>query len=217
VKTTETVQRAALSAGAFALAFALTACGDNATTGRTGTAPASSSASTGAEAPTEAHNDADVTFAQGMIVHHRGAIAMADLAAERAENPQVQDLAERISAAQGPEIDTMTSWLEAWGEDVPEGMSMESASSGGHGGMGEETSAAGRDMEASMAELEAAPAGEFDRMFLEMMIEHHQGAVEMAQTEQAEGENPEAVELAQTIETDQTQEIQEMQQLLQTV
>jgi uncharacterized protein (DUF305 family) len=214
VTTRTTVQRAALSAGALALAFALTACSDDATAPQTGTATAGSSSS---QASAEAHNDADVTFAQGMIVHHRGAIAMADLAVERAQNSDVQALAERISAAQGPEIDTMSGWLQAWDEDVPEGMAMEDMSGGGHGAMGEETPAAGMDMEASMTELDAAPAGEFDRMFLEMMIEHHQGAVEMAQTEQAEGENPDALELAQTIETDQTQEIQEMQQLLQAV
>jgi uncharacterized protein (DUF305 family) len=214
VTTRTTVQRAALSAGAVALAFALTACSDDATTPQAGTAATGSSSS---QASAEAHNDADVTFAQGMIVHHRGAIAMADLAVERAQNSDVQALAKRISAAQGPEIDTMSGWLQAWDEDSPEGTSMEHTSGGGHGAMGKETPAAGMDMEAPTAELDAAPAAEFDRMFLEMMIEHHQGAVEMAQTEQAEGENPDALELAQTIVSDQTQEIQEMQQLLRSV
>jgi uncharacterized protein (DUF305 family) len=214
VITRTTVQRAALPAGALALAFALTACSDDATAPQTGAAAAPSSSS---QASAEARNDADVTFAQGMIVHHRGAIAMADLAVERAQNSDVQALAERISAAQGPEIDTMSGWLQAWDEDVPEGMAMEDMAGGGHGAMGEGTPATGMDMEASMTELDAATAGEFDRMFLEMMIEHHQDAVEMAQTEQAEGENPDVLELAQAIKTDQTREIQEMQRLLQAV
>jgi uncharacterized protein (DUF305 family) len=212
--TTRTIlQRAALPAGALALAFALTACSGDAAAPQTGTAAAPSSSS---QASAEAHNDADVTFAQDMIVHHRGAIAMADLAVARAQNSDVRALAEGISAAQGPEIDTMSGWLQAWDEDVPEGLAMKDTSGGGHGAMGEETPAA-MDMEASMAELEAAAGAEFDQMFLEMMIEHHRGAVEMAQTEQAEGENPDALELAQTVVTDQTQEIQEMQQLLRSI
>jgi hypothetical protein len=72
-----------------------------------------------AGAAQDQQNEADVEFAQGMIVHHREALRMAELATGRSQNPQVQDLAERISAAQGPEIETMSGWLEQWGEDVP--------------------------------------------------------------------------------------------------
>jgi uncharacterized protein (DUF305 family) len=221
----KTTQRALATSGALVLAFALTACSDDTATPASEAAPTASSPAESAQT-TEEHNDTDVTFAQGMIVHHRGAIAMADLAQERAQNPEVQALAERISTAQGPEIDTMVSWLEAWGEDVPRGMSMEGMSSGGGGsaGGGHGMTDAGSahpardmDMEASMTELDAVPAAEFDRAFLEMMTEHHQGAVQMAQTEQADGQNPEALELAATIEVDQTREIEEMRQLLQSL
>ena len=66
------------------------------------------------------HNEADVTFAQEMIPHHQQAIEMADLAESRAESQEVKDLATDIEAAQGPEIETMTGWLESWGEDVPD-------------------------------------------------------------------------------------------------
>jgi uncharacterized protein (DUF305 family) len=217
-----------VTAGMFALAVTLAACGDDGTGAATSqptsgaATTTSTSTDTGSTPSTPAsvdaaHNDTDVQFAQMMIVHHGGAIEMAEFAMTKAESPDVQQLAERIAAAQGPEIETMSAWLQAWGEQVPEGMSMD-----GMDGMGRMADMGGMpgmemDMDAAMAELELATGAEFDRMFLEMMIEHHQGAVEMSQTEQAEGENPQALELAATIEADQTAEIQEMQQLLQTL
>jgi len=152
-------------------------------------------------------NEVDVAFAQGMIVHHQGAIEMAQLAEGRAENPQVLDLAGRIEAAQDPEIETMTGWLEDWGQPTSaeesgdmEGMDMEGMDMGG--------------MDMDMSGLEAASGAEFDRMWLEMMTEHHRGAVDMAETEIADGENAEAVALAEKIVEDQTAEIEEMETLL---
>jgi uncharacterized protein (DUF305 family) len=152
-------------------------------------------------------NQADVTFAQEMIPHHQQAIEMAQLALDRAEDPEVKDLAALIEAAQDPEIQTMTEWLESWGEDVPgDGMD--------HGDMsGEDMPGMMTDEE--MADLEAAGGAEFDQMFLTMMIEHHGGALEMAVTEQADGQNAAAVALAEKIEADQTAEIATMEDLLQ--
>ena len=142
-----------------------------------------------------------------MIVHHEGAIEMADLAVERAASEEVRSLAEGISAAQGPEIEKMTSWLEAWGEGT---MSM-----GGmdHGGMDMD----GMNQEEAMAELAGLSGVEFDRRFLELMIAHHEGAVEMAQTELEDGQNTEALALSEQIVADQEAEIAEMQQLLSTI
>lgn len=154
------------------------------------------------------HNDADVTFAQEMIPHHQQAIEMAALADTRAESQEVKDLAADIEAAQDPEIETMTGWLESWGEDVPE----EGMSGMDHGDMSSEDMP-GMMSEDEMTDLEGAGA-EFDQMFLTMMIEHHEGAIEMAQTEQADGEFPDAIELAENIETAQTAEVQTMQDLL---
>ena len=148
-----------------------------------------------------ASNDADVTFAQSMIVHHEQAIEMAQLATTRAESQEVLDLAARIEAAQQPEIDLMTGWLEAWGEEPAADMGMDSMNMGGM-------------TEQQMTDLEAASGAAFDSMFLEMMIEHHQGAIEMATTETADGQNPDALELAAKIVDDQTAEIEEMQALL---
>ncbi|WP_282006594.1 DUF305 domain-containing protein [Propioniciclava sinopodophylli] len=155
-----------------------------------------------------AHNEADTAFAQMMIVHHQGAIEMADLAAQQAQSADVQALAERISAAQGPEIETMSGWLSAWGEDP---MPAESDMPGmDHSGMDMD----GRSQEEVMAELRGLSGADFDRQFLTSMIAHHQGAIEMAQTQLADGRDPQAIELAQKIIADQEAEIEEMQGLL---
>ena len=182
-------------------AVTLTACGDDADTASTGSSDTSSQQ--GAQ-----FNDADVTFAQEMIAHHEQAIEMADMGVSQASDPEVKQLAEDIQAAQGPEIDQMTSWLESWGEDVSsdgmEGMD--------HGDMGGDMP--GMMTDDDMAELKGATGAEFDQMFLEMMIEHHEGAVDMAKTEQANGENPDAVALAEKIVADQEAEIAKMQEML---
>ena len=152
------------------------------------------------------HNEADTTFAQMMIIHHEGAIEMAELAVERAETPEVVSLAERIAAAQGPEIEQMSAWLTAWGEETSP------SEHGGmdHGGMDMD----GMSQEEMMGELDGLSGAEFDERFLSGMIAHHQGAVEMAEAELDEGENAEALALAEKIIADQQAEIAEMEELL---
>ena len=212
--------RRAAGAGVLALSLVLTACGGGDTTAPPGggstAEPGTSTAPDTAGAVAEAHNDADVQFAQQMVIHHRGALAMAELAADRADSEEVRTLAEQISAAQQPEIDTMTGWLQAWGEEVPEGTDAGDMGGMDHGAM-DSGSMPGMMTEEQMTELQDAEGAAFDQMFLQMMVEHHQGAVEMAETEQAEGENPDAVELAGRIAEDQTREIERMQQLLQSL
>lgn len=158
---------------------------------------------------TAGHNDADVTFAQQMIPHHQQAIEMAELAETRAESQQVKDLAADIEAAQDPEIEAMTGWLESWGEDVPD----DSMAGMDHGDMSTDDMP-GMMSADDMAAMEAASGAEFDQMFLTMMIDHHEGAIEMARTEQAEGEYADAVKLAEGIESAQAEEIRTMQGLL---
>lgn len=150
------------------------------------------------------HNAADVTFATDMIPHHQQAVEMTALAEGRSSNPDVLDLAAEIRDAQDPEIETMSGWLAEWGEPVPEDM-------GGmdHGGMPGMMSAE------QMAELEAASGTGFDELFLEMMIDHHTGAVQMARTEQSDGQYADGIELAEEIEESQTAEIATMEELLQ--
>lgn len=186
---------AALVAGAILLA----ACGGNDSTATSDTTPAGDSPVAIGDS---AFNEADVTFAQGMIPHHSQAIDMAALAADRSENPAILHLAQRIQGAQDPEIEQMRSWLETWGHDE---MAAEME------GMGHAMS--GMMSDDDMAALAAATGPEFDRLFAQMMIEHHQGAIATAQTVLDDGAHPEARALAEAIIAAQSEEIDEMQNL----
>ena len=173
-----------------------------------GTAADSSIPADSSAAVSDQFNDADVAFAQGMIPHHEGALMMAEMALERATDPRVRDLAERIQAGQDPEIDLMTGWLEEWGEP---------AEGNGAGGMDHGTDG----MDDESGEMDSGGTGDmpasgpdFDLMWLQSMIEHHDGAVVMAQIEIDEGVNQEAIDLARLIVETQTDEINEMHQLL---
>jgi len=174
---------------------------------------------------TRSHNDADVSFAQDMIPHHRQPVEMADLAPTRAHSAEVKKLAAQIKAAQDPEIRQMTRWLHAWGEPLDEGMGTDHGGAehgdGGHDDTehgdtehGETNGMPGMMSHEDMAALEQARGPEFDRMFLTMMIEHHEGAVEMARIEQRDGKNADAKKLAASIESAQTKEIRQMRELL---
>ena len=149
-------------------------------------------------------NDADVAFAQQMIPHHQQAVEMAQLAADRAERQEIKDLAARVEAAQAPEIATLEGWLGDWGVDVPvAGMDMDH----GQDGMGMMS-------DADMSMLESATGGEFDRLFLEMMVRHHSGAIDMAEEQLRDGQHPGALEMAQEIKDTQEAEVAEMEALL---
>ncbi|MEU6726535.1 DUF305 domain-containing protein [Nonomuraea wenchangensis] len=190
----------AVAAGALAL---VAACGGNGgtTAGHEGMASSSASAAATAGAqPSAAFNDADVMFAQMMIPHHEQAVEMADLAPARASDPEIKELATKIKAAQDPEIQTMKGWLTGWGRPAPEG------------GMGHHMP--GIMSEEDMTKLKAAKGKEFDRLFAQQMIAHHNGAIEMARTEQANGSNPEAKELAKAVETTQQAEVEQLQKIL---
>ncbi|RIK15344.1 MAG: DUF305 domain-containing protein [Acidobacteria bacterium] len=206
-----------LPAAIAALALVLAGCGESAEDSSTPSGTAGGGGAPGATqtAADEAHNDADTTFAQMMIVHHEGAIEMADLAVQQAGSEEVRTLGEDISAAQGPEIEKMQSWLSAWGE--------ETAPAGGTGGMDHgdmdmgSMEMDGMNQQEAMAELQSLSGTDFDRRFLELMIAHHRGAVEMADAELQDGRNPQALELAEKIIADQEAEIATMEQLLQSL
>ena len=207
--------RLAVLIGTGALCVTLAACGSSTSPGAASSAGHSGSASASVAT---GHNAADVSFTQNMIVHHQGAIEMAKLAATRASSQQVKDLAARIEAAQTPEITEMTSWLTAWGQPAaaPESSmaGMDPSSGSMNGGMGS-AGAIGMMTDAQMTQLEAARGKAFDRTFLQLMTVHHQGAIEMATTEQGTGSNPQAIALAKSIETSQSVEVGEMRAILQ--
>lgn len=155
-------------------------------------------------------NDADVLFAQKMIVHHQQAILMAKAAESRAQDPNVKQLAAQIEAEQAQEIQTMTGWLQAWGKPAP------TMTPGMMPSPGMIPSMPTMTPQPDMSKMMDMHGAAFDRMFLQMMIMHHKDAVEMARTEQASGANPEAKQLAKNIETSQTAQITQMQQMLNT-
>jgi uncharacterized protein (DUF305 family) len=180
--------------------------------------------STSAPAPSSAqqagHNADDVAFAQQMIPHHSQALDMAKLVPSRSTNPKVIDLASRIEKAQDPEIQRMQSWLTGWGAGSSSS-AMPSMTHESMPGMGTSTSTPGMDhdmpgmmSDADMQKLDQAKGAEFDKMWLDMMIKHHQGAVDMAKTELDKGSNADAKALAQKIIDAQQAEITEMQGLL---
>ncbi|AIV34924.1 DUF305 domain-containing protein [Streptomyces sp. CCM_MD2014] len=207
------VRRTATLAAAGAATLVLAACGgsgdgDN-TAGHNGHgATASPSPSTSASASASAsqgqHNAADVAFAKGMIPHHRQAVEMAGLAPDRAQSAEVKKLAAAIEKAQDPEIKTLSGWLTSWGEEVP-----------AEGAMDHSTHDMGGMMTADeMTGLENSSGKAFDTAFLEMMIRHHEGAVEMAKTEQADGAHGPATRMAGEIISSQSAEIEQMNELL---
>ncbi|MFJ8541157.1 DUF305 domain-containing protein [Streptomyces sp. NPDC093586] len=165
-------------------------------------APASTSAS--ASASQGRHNAADVAFAKGMIPHHRQAVEMAGLAPDRAQSAEVKKLAADIRKAQDPEIRTLSGWLASWGERVPAEDAMDHSAHGMDGMMTAD----------EMTELENSSGKAFDTAFMEMMIKHHEGAVEMAKAEQAAGSHEPATKLAGEIITSQSAEIERMNKLL---
>ncbi|GAA4704289.1 DUF305 domain-containing protein [Nocardioides conyzicola] len=187
------------------LALTATACGDG-------------SDDSTSRSPTS-HNAADVTFATDMIQHHAQALSMVDLTVDRTLDPQVEALAEAIREAQGPEIETMSDWLTDWDEEIPE--TMRDHTNAGHdmGDMSDSMEGMNDSMPGMMSAddmdaLQNASGAEFQDMWLEMMIQHHAGAIEMARTEQKDGQYEPAVDLAGEIVIAQKAEIEEMKSLI---
>lgn len=156
-------------------------------------------------------NEADVAFMQMMVPHHAQAIVMADLAEEHARSDRVRELAARIRAAQGPEILMMAAWLKERDMAVPtaaEDPSEWDHSQHGHHGM------VGMLTEAQMEKLGRARGAAFDRLFLEAMIQHHQGAIDMTDDVAVDGIDIMVSEVAADVALTQTAEIDRMQEML---
>lgn len=210
-----------------ATAVVVSACSNTATeTPAASNTPQAAASVPGAANNAATHNDADVMFAQGMIPHHQQAIEMSDMVlSKQGIAPEIITLANQIKDAQGPEIEQMQGWLADWGTastpspstsmpghdmgDMPghnmPGMGdMPGMGGGGHGMMSE----------ADMADLQNAQGAAAGRLFLTQMIEHHEGAITMAQNEIANGAFPAAVDMARNIVSSQQQEIATMQEIL---
>ncbi|MFB6753249.1 DUF305 domain-containing protein [Streptomyces sp. NPDC056353] len=146
-------------------------------------------------------NSADVSYARMMIQHHAQALEMTELVPEQAESGQVKKLAERISAAQGPEIKAMEGWLVSHGEKV---------AGDGH----DHSAMPGMATEEQLKKLRAARGKAFDRLFLTLMITHHEGAISMATDVKSEGNNVLVEEMADDVVAQQTSEITRMRAML---
>ncbi|WP_371657862.1 DUF305 domain-containing protein [Streptomyces sp. NBC_00280] len=150
-----------------------------------------------AQLPDDSPNSADISYARRMIEHHAQAIEITELVPKRAESTPVKLLAERIAAAQRPEIASMQGWLKDNGsDDKPAGHEHEAMP--------------GMATEAQLAKLRAAKGKAFDELFLTLMITHHEGAVTMATEVKGQGNNVRIEEMADDVIAQQTTEINRM-------
>ncbi len=161
-----------------------------------------------AELETPGYTDADVAFVQGMIHHHQQALTMTALVAARAGRSDLPQMAERMDVSQRDEIAQLEAWLAERGEDVPDA----------HGAHGDAVDLMPGMLTAEqLAHLEAARGADFDELFLQYMVVHHEGAVMMVEqllTAGLGGQEPQVFQLAQHVESDQQVEIARMKSLL---
>ena len=170
-------------------------------------------------------NQADVAFVAGMIEDHLQALEIAALAPDRAESDAVRSFAERVTAAQGPEVHALASWLQARDLAVPAGA--EDAGGTGprapagtdaeHDAHAHGDGVVGMLSEEQLAALAAASGAEFDRLWVEGMIQHHQGALDMADVVLVEGRDLSANEIAAETASGQGGEIDRLRDLLATL
>jgi uncharacterized protein (DUF305 family) len=157
---------------------------------------------------------ADADFLSDMILHHGQATEMAGLVPRRSESDQVKTFAARIDVVQNSEIDLMSGWLEE--NEYPVPMTAEGGDGSGPRAPEHEHDAdmPGMLTDAEMADLEAASGAEFDRLFLEGMIKHHEGALTMCEEVAGSGSEERVIELANNIAADQMAEIDRMANML---
>ena len=196
---------------ALGLAVLVSACGSEAAdAGHSGHPTTDEPVITGEPA---GYNAADVAFATNMVPHHKQAVDLAAMVPERSANNELGRLASEITATQVPEINILNVFLVQWNENPEIG----SGENGGEHAAHAEHAMKGMVDQATMTRLESLEGPEFDRLWLESMISHHQGAVEMAKAEVADGKNVDAIAMAEMMITTQEAEIAQMQQMLEEI
>ncbi|HEY0304743.1 MAG TPA: DUF305 domain-containing protein [Longimicrobiales bacterium] len=174
-------------------------------------APTPTPAAASADTSRKGYTAADVKFMQGMIGHHRQALAMSELVPARTSRRDFALMAERITLSQESEIAQMERWLQQRGETVP------AADAHVHAAMGHGELMPGMLTEAELTQLANARGVEFEKLFLQLMIKHHEGALHMVKQLYASpgaGQEPELFILASDVDADQTAEIRRMRTLL---
>ena len=186
--------------------------------------PSTPAALARADSGRPAYTAADVAFMQGMIAHHAQAVLMAGMVPTHEAGADIRRLAERIDVSQRDEMAMMQRWLRERGQTVPDPKpASEHAEHAQHAGM----DMTGMDMSnglmpgmltpAQLAQLGQATRGEFDRLFLTFMIQHHQGALTMVDrlfSSQGAGQDVTIFRFASDVTADQTTEIERMQSML---
>jgi uncharacterized protein (DUF305 family) len=186
-----------MSAAAVMAAVTLSACSSSAHQAATGS-PSTSSA--------QAHNSTDVTFAQNMTPCHKQAIQMSEIIlTKQGLDPRVVQVANQIKAAEGPDVEGMQSWLSQWQQP------MTPSSAAGMPAMQRMTGMASPEQ---MTALQNAVGSDASKQFLTMMIQNHQHAIMLAQSEIDFGQYPPAVAMAHSIATAEQQEVNTMQGIL---
>ena len=168
----------------------------------------------GSQAPSDQANNVDRAFVRSMIPHHKSAIAMAKMAQKNAKHAEIKTLALNVVTTQSAEVDQLNGIAKSIGTKPAGDGGMSGMSHGGHsmgdssdvGTLGLTDEEAGMSMD--MSSLDTAKP--FDRVFIDMMVRHHEGAVRMAQVELARGKNSELKVLARKIVSAQKREIKEM-------
>ena len=190
----------------------------------------SAQAQAGAQVP--AASEADVRFIEGMMAHHAQALEMTALVPARSGRDDVRMMAERIDVSQRSEIERMQQWLRARGLPVPQAAAHHAhppdsaghaatASAGehaGHGAAGGHAGMPGMATPEEMSRLARASGAEFDRLFLELMIRHHEGALVMVEQlfgTPGGGQDPEMYSIASEVDADQRMEIDRMRAMQQ--
>jgi uncharacterized protein (DUF305 family) len=186
-----------VAAAAVAAAGLLAGCGGTATSPAAAPPPADRGVSQ------ERHNQNDVVFLQNMLSHHLQTSTMSDLAHTKATSLRVKTIALRIKAAQDQQITRIHNLLGAWG--APDSASASGSGSGAVPGM---------LTDQQLQQLKSSTGADFDQLFLQLMIDHQKGAIQMSQTELAQGSDPQARRLAQDTISGQQSEINQMQKLL---
>ncbi|WP_043736558.1 MULTISPECIES: DUF305 domain-containing protein [Nocardia] len=193
--------RSAVAVGAAVLTLLVAGCGSSMAGMDHGVTSSRNGPSSASAARTD-FNDTDVTFLQMMYPHHAQAVDMARLVASRSQSQQLLTLASTVITAQGPEMQRISTLLQDFGKPAP--------TTGGH----QMTDMPGMMPSADMTALEGLSGPDFDRTWLRMMIDHHTGAITMANTEITGGANPDAKALAHDIVSAQQAEIDQMRAIL---
>lgn len=179
--------------------------------GKPGEPNTSLSGTSAVASPSSSHNSADVDFLQDMITHHAQAVVMGDLAKDELTDPKVKAIASRISAEQKPEMRGMGQTLKSWKEKVPP--QAENPNFGAHQGHSSHSSMPGMATQQQLDELADAKGEDADRLYLDRMIAHHEGALTMCTTLARKGSDERTGELGDDIAVAQSKQIAQMKDM----